>query len=192
MFLNKEQLTNLGLKKFGDNVLISDKASIYGADKISLGNNVRIDDFCILSAGGGIIIGDYVHIACYTSLIGKGVIMIQDFVDISTRVTIMSSTSLANGDYLTNPVTPEASDHYNNQPILIERYAVVYAGCIVLPGALIREGAAIGAMSLVKKGIPAFQIWAGNPIKYIRDRNKNLIQHAEKIKPDNDEFLIQT
>ena len=72
-FLNDEQLKNLGLRSYGTNVLISDKASIYNAKNIIIGNNVRIDDFCILSAGvGGMTLKNYIHIACYTSLIGKG------------------------------------------------------------------------------------------------------------------------
>ena len=188
MFLNKDQLAKLGLKKCGDNVLISDKASIYSPEKISIGSNVRIDDFCILSAGTQIYIGDYVHIACYSSLIGRGVIMIGDFVDISTRVTIMSSTSLASGDHLTNPMTPGASDFYNNMPIHIERYAVIYAGCILLPGALVREGAAIGAMSLIKKGVPAYEIWAGNPPRFIKKRSDKLKSDADNLKPEDNEY----
>ena len=60
-FLNQEQLLNIGFFSFGNNVLISDKVSIYNPSKIKIGNNVRIDDYCVLSAGaGGIEIGDYV------------------------------------------------------------------------------------------------------------------------------------
>ena len=60
-FYSPEELKTLGLKEYGENVLISRKASIYGAGNISLGSNVRIDDFCLLS--GKISLGNYVHIA---------------------------------------------------------------------------------------------------------------------------------
>jgi len=64
-FIKDEDLLKIGFRKIGNNVLISDKSSIYGASRIELGDNVRIDDFCILSAGdGGIEICDNVHIAC--------------------------------------------------------------------------------------------------------------------------------
>jgi acetyltransferase-like isoleucine patch superfamily enzyme len=57
-FYTNDDLKKLGFSSFGNNVLISDKASIYGANRIKIGNNVRIDDFCILSAGeSGIEIG---------------------------------------------------------------------------------------------------------------------------------------
>lgn len=57
-FYNEVELKNLGLKSYGENVLISKKCSIYGAENIEIGNNVRIDDFCILS--GEIKIGNCV------------------------------------------------------------------------------------------------------------------------------------
>ena len=46
--LSRLQLEDIGFKSVGKNVLISDKASIYGAGNISIGNNVRIDDFVVL------------------------------------------------------------------------------------------------------------------------------------------------
>ena len=57
------ELSELGLRHFGKNVKLSTKASIYGAEHISIGDNARIDDFVVLSAGpGGISIGRNVHI----------------------------------------------------------------------------------------------------------------------------------
>ena len=60
-FYKKDELKKLGLKHYGNNVLISRKCSIYSPEKISIGNNVRIDDYCILS--GNITIKNYVHIS---------------------------------------------------------------------------------------------------------------------------------
>lgn len=51
-FYSREQLEKIGFKFLGNNVLISDKTSIYSPENISIGNNVRVDDFSILSAGG--------------------------------------------------------------------------------------------------------------------------------------------
>jgi galactoside O-acetyltransferase len=91
--LPASDVQRLGFERVGLNAQISDKASFYGASRISLGNNVRIDDFCVLSAGaGGISIGDHVHIAVYSSLIGAGRITLSDFCNISSRVAIYSSS----------------------------------------------------------------------------------------------------
>ena len=48
-FYSPEELKSLELKEYGENVLISRKCSIYGAENIRLGSHVRIDDFCVLS-----------------------------------------------------------------------------------------------------------------------------------------------
>ena len=55
-FYSREQLEKIGFKFLGNNVLISDKTSIYSPENISIGNNVRVDDFSILSAGEGTLI----------------------------------------------------------------------------------------------------------------------------------------
>lgn len=52
-FYSREQLEKIGFKVLGENVLISDKTSIYSPENISIGNDVRVDDFSILSAGEG-------------------------------------------------------------------------------------------------------------------------------------------
>lgn len=67
-FLSNEALEKVGFKKLGENVKISDKASIYNPETIEIGNNSRIDDFCLLS--GKIIIGKNVHVAAYCNIAG--------------------------------------------------------------------------------------------------------------------------
>ena len=44
------------------------------------------------------------------------------------------------------------------------------AGTTILKGVKIGNGAVIGANSLVNKNIPDNQIWAGNPVKYLKER----------------------
>lgn len=44
------------------------------------------------------------------------------------------------------------------------------AGCVVLPGVTIEEGAVVGANSVVTKRVPAFEIWAGQPAHKVGQR----------------------
>lgn len=44
-FYTTVELQDIGFNNFGHNLLISKKATIYGANLMSFGNNVRIDDF---------------------------------------------------------------------------------------------------------------------------------------------------
>jgi acetyltransferase-like isoleucine patch superfamily enzyme len=57
---------------------------------------------------------------------------------------------------------------YQRGPVTIERDASIGAGCTILPGVTIGEGAVIGAMSLVNKDVPAGEFWGGIPAKQIR------------------------
>lgn len=53
-------------------------------------------------------------------------------------------------------------------PIKIESGAFIGAHSIILKGVTIGEKSIIGAGSVVTKDIPAGEIWAGNPAKFIR------------------------
>jgi dTDP-4-amino-4,6-dideoxy-D-glucose acyltransferase len=162
--------------------MLSDKASYYNCGNIRLGNNVRIDDFCVLSAGeGGIIIGNYVHVAVYSSIIGGGKIVLEDFSNLSSRVSIYSSSDDYSGAALTNPTVPKEFTNVQHSNVTISRHVIIGAGSIILPGVTLEEGVAIGALSLVKKDCKSFGIYAGIPVKRVRDRQHNLLQLETKL-----------
>lgn len=173
MFLTKTQLDAIGFKVIGEHVLISDKASIYRPDQIEIGDNCRIDDFCILSAGeGGIKLGSHIHLACYVSLIGAGRIELEDYAQIAQKSYLMSSTDDFGGEFLTGTQVPEEMRNVRSEPILFKKYAVLGAMSIVFPGVTIGENTAIGCMSMVKKSLDGDSIYAGNPLKFIKDRKR--------------------
>jgi Acetyltransferase (isoleucine patch superfamily) len=177
-FLDETQLAALGLKNYGENVLISDKASIYNPHLISVGSHVRIDDFCILS--GEITLGSYVHIGAYCALYGKFGILMGDYTGLSPRCTVFSACDDFGGDYL---ISPMVSDEYTNVTggsVIINRCSQIGAGSVILPSVIIHEGVSVGAMSLVKRTLPAWRIYAGVPVKEIRQRSNKLLQFIEK------------
>lgn len=175
MFYTREELKNIGFKSIGENVLISNKSSIYGANNIEIGSNVRIDDFCILSSGeGGIKIGNYIHIACYAHLIGSGQIIVEDHSQISGKVSIYSSSDDFSGDYLVGPTVPSNFTNVKSLTVHLKKYVVLGCNTVVLPGVTIEEGTAIGALSLVSKSLPEYGIYGGNPLKFIKPRRKGM------------------
>lgn len=178
-FLNQQQLNDLGFKSLGENVLISDKASIYNAKNIEIGSNVRIDDFCILSAGkGGIKLGNYIHIACYAHLIGSGPIICEDHTQISGKVSIYSSSDDFSGNYLVGPTVPKEYTNVKNKTVHLKKYVVLGCNTVVLPGVTIEEGTAIGALSLVSKNLPGYNIYGGNPLKLIKNRKNKMLEYG--------------
>lgn len=92
------------------------------------------------------------------------------------EITIMDNT-LIGGDckiYDTDfhPLNVESRLKVNNKglskPVTIKTGAFIGTGTIILKGSTIGENAVIGAGSVVSGIIPDNEIWAGNPVKFIR------------------------
>lgn len=173
-FLSPEELRQLGLKSYGAKVLISRKASFYGAENISIGDNVRIDDFCILS--GHITIGSHIHISAYAALYGSHGIELEDYTGISPRGTIFSAMDDFGGDFLIGPIHDKHLTNVTGGTVILRRYAQVGAGALVFPNVEVAEGAVIGALSLINKSTEPWSVYAGIPAKKIKERKKGLLK----------------
>lgn len=178
-FYTREELEKIGFKLLGENVLISDKCSIYSPEKIEIGNNVRIDDFCILS--GNIKIGNYIHIAAYSALYGGTEIIMEDFSGLSARGLVYSASDDYSGEFLTNPMIPKKYRGVSKAKVVFKKHSLVGAGSIVLPGVILEEGTSVGANSLIIKSTQEWSIYAGSPAKKIKDRKKELLKLEEKF-----------
>lgn len=176
-FLSRRKLNTMGFTSLGKDVQISDKASFYGTERISIGDHSRIDDFAVLSAGaGGITIGRYVHIAVMCSLIGAEKIVMEDYSGLSSRVCIYSSGDDYSGSCLTNPTVPDHLKQLISLPVSIGRHCIVGAGTVLLPGSKLEIGVAVGALSLVKGHLDSFMIYAGCPARPIKKRSRRLLE----------------
>lgn len=174
-FYTEEELKTLGLKSFGENVLISKKTSIYGASNISIGNNVRIDDFCILS--GNITLKDNIHISAGVYLYGgvEGIYM-EDHTGISAKSIIYAvSDDFVEGTMIGVMSPPECRKIINGK-VLIKKYAQIGAGTIVLPNVILDEGVIVGAMCLVNKNLESWTVNTGIPAKKFRTRKNAKIE----------------
>ncbi|MEG0236066.1 MAG: acyltransferase [Cetobacterium sp.] len=178
-FYTKEELKKIGFKSVGENVLISDKCSIYSPESIEIGSSVRIDDFCILS--GNIKIGNYIHIAAYSALFGGAGIIMEDFSGLSARGLVYSVSDDYSGEFLTNPMIPEKYRGISKGKVIFKKHSLVGAGSIVLPGVILEEGTSVGANSLIIKSTQEWSIYAGSPAKKIKDRKKELLKLEEKF-----------
>ncbi len=117
--------------------------TIMGSGKIELGNNVAISN---------------------STLVSSTEIKIDD------NVCIGASCKIYDTDF--HSVYPEkrlnGNVDINTKPIHICKDAFIGAHSIILKGVTIGEGAVIGAGSVVTKNIPDYEIWAGNPARFIR------------------------
>ena len=103
---------------------------------------------------------------------------------IGRNCIIASKTDLTIGSYVLIGPYCQINDHSHgmekgdliiNQkailaPVLIKNDVWLGAGVRVMPGCTIGEGSIVGANSVVTKDIPDYEIWAGNPARFIRKR----------------------
>ena len=135
-FYSDEELQQMGFAHVGHDVMISRKASIYGASNIWIGNHVRVDDFCVLS--GKITFGNYIHVAVTTTLFGGTAgITFEDYTGISSHCAVYAASDDYSGDFMTNPTVPEKFTNVIEEPVVIKKYSNIGAGCIILPGVTI-------------------------------------------------------
>ena len=183
--LSAQALADMGFASIGRDVSVSDRASFYGASRIHLGDNVRIDDFCVLSAGeGGIHLGSHIHVAVHACMIGAGRITLGDFANVSSRVAIYSSSDDYSGATMTNPTVPDEYKDVDHADVHIGRHVVIGSGSVVLPGAVLEDGVAVGALSLMRGHCPAFGIYAGVPARRLRERSRDLLEVEQRFLRD--------
>lgn len=150
-------IKNKGLTKIGKNVVINSsvRSNCTSGNKTCLfvmkNAKLIINDNCGLS-NARIIVSEHIEIG-KNVLIGAGCrIYDTDFhpLDFEDRVN-------------------NRTEKIKHSPVIIQDGVFIGADVIVLKGVTIGERSIIGAGSVVTKSIPARQIWAGNPAKYIRD-----------------------
>lgn len=113
---------------------------------ITIGNDVGMSQVALVSYSD-ITIGDNVKIG------GGTCVYTSDFHSLNAAIR----------------ASKEDFSHRKTAPVCIGHDAFIGAHCIILKGVTIGEKSIVGAGSVVTKNIPAGQIWAGNPAKYIRD-----------------------
>ena len=179
-YTQKEMIKKFPFKKMGKNILISKYASIYDASEIQIGDNVRIDDFCILS--GKINIGIYVHVTPMCLIAGgtQGVYL-DDYVTLAYGVKIFSQSDDYSGQSMCNSLIDREYKKEICNKVHLQKHVIVGANSVVMPGVTLKEGTAIGAMSLVLNDTKSWSIYVGNPVKKIKNRSKNILRLQKKF-----------
>lgn len=118
-----------------------------GAGDVVIGEDCFINPFCVLYSGNGIRLGDDVLLAPGVQLVPTN----HNWERRDIPIRLQGFRPSRGG-------------------VEIENDVWIGANSVVLDGARIGQGAIIAAGSLVKGIVPAYEVWAGNPIVKIRDR----------------------
>lgn len=174
-YLSREVLEAMGFARLGQNVKISERASIYEPEKMEIGDNCRIDDFCVVS--GRVMMGRNVHIAPMCLVAGGSLgIELGDFSGLAYHVQVFTQSDDYSGATMTNPTVPTRFKNESKAPVSIGRHAIIGAGSIIVPGVCVKEGTSVGAFSLVLKSTDDWSVYFGIPAKRIRERSRDLLE----------------
>ena len=152
------------------------KVYVYNGDagQIYIGKNV-----CLNSADWANPIGSGNHI--WIQIVGRdAVLSIGDETGISntaitcaTKVEIGKQCLIGSGckiydtDFHVLPIQSKEK-RIKSDPIVIEDRVFIGAGSTILKGVRVGKNSVIGAGSVVVKDIPAYEVWAGNPARFIK------------------------
>jgi acetyltransferase-like isoleucine patch superfamily enzyme len=164
-FLSNKELRKIKLKSFGKGVQISPNVTIIGAKNIQIGDNVRIDDYTIISAKEGYLkLASNIHIGGQCYLGCGGGIEISRNVNIAQGVKIYSKIN----DYI------NVSEKHKiiKGKVKISSNVIVGSNSVILGRCKISLGTTVGALSLVKKDLNPWSVYAGNPVRFIKKRKK--------------------
>jgi galactoside O-acetyltransferase len=167
------------LARRGSNVIIGKTVRIRYPELVVIGDNVIIDDFTYISTQ--LTLAANVHIAAGCKLIGgrEAAVHMGEYSTLAPNVVL----SAGSDDYMAGIATPLVSREYKGQcevgTIELGRHCIVGAGSVVMPNVTFHEGAALGALSLAKKSLEAWMLYAGIPARRIRSRDREAILELE-------------
>jgi len=148
------------------------------APDVILGKDVKIHAFVNLY---GCCIGDNTSIGAFVEIqkrakVGKNC-KISSHTFICEGVTIEDNAFVGHNVTFINDLFPKATTAEGGLqtekdwavvPIKVESGASIGSSVTILCGVTIGKGALVGAGSVVTKDIPPYEIWAGNPAKFLR------------------------
>ena len=104
--------------------------------------------------------------------IGRGsYIGVHDFITIGNYTSVGAFCYIISANHLYDRRDiPISEQGFCGAPINIGNDVWIGTHVVVLPGVTIGDGAIIGAGSIVNHSIPAYEVWAGSPARFIKKR----------------------
>ncbi len=179
-YYTEEEMKSMGFKYIGKHVKIARTCIIHNPSTISIGNYSQIQEMCILT--GEIIIGEFCDIGHKVHLSGHNTIFMDDFSTVAENSAIFTESGDYSGKSLYGAPVPKSYREDIEGSVTLEEFAMVGWGCFVMPNVLLAEGSVIGAMSLARDKYNPWCIYAGIPAKFIKYREKKIIDKAKKLR----------
>jgi acetyltransferase-like isoleucine patch superfamily enzyme len=171
--------------------IISKNIRVRYPEHFRIGKNCVIDDFCYFSTQVVLEFNCHISPGC-SSMGGKKVCLcMKDYVGVSAGVRFVCGSDDFVNDL--SVVMPKEFMHVRDNhgiygDILIDKYCIIGTNSVIMPINYLPEGVAIGALSYIpsKFEFKPWTVYAGIPIKEIKQRNKDSImsqvEKAERLR----------
>lgn len=163
--IRRKMLRLKGLK-FGQKLILEGPIDIASPAGITLGNHVHLGKDVYLGAWerGRLTVGDHTYIGRF------GIVLAYCSVTIGSDCLIAPSCHITDVNHGIEPGELIRKQPCASRPVVIGNDVWIGAGCSILPGVTIGDGAVIGARAVVSKNIPPYAIAVGVPAKVIKYR----------------------
>ena len=151
----------------------------------NIGKGTTVWQYCVILEGA--VIGDNCNINCQ--------VFIENDVTIGNNVTIKPGVQIWDGLRIsdnvfigpnvtfTNDYVPRSKQRPQNfAKTVVKKGASIGANATILPGICIGEYALVGAGSVVRKNVPAYSVWVGNPAQMVGYITKEGVRVSENMR----------
>jgi acetyltransferase-like isoleucine patch superfamily enzyme len=135
--------------------------------RIVVGAHCVIDSFVKIKPAGGL--GDLI-IGTYSVINAGCVLYTGNGIQIGEHVAVAANTTFApvNHEYRSRArLICDQGFLASKGGIVVEDDVWIGANCVLLDGAMLRQGCVIAAGSVVRSEIPAYTVWAGQPLRQV-------------------------
>jgi galactoside O-acetyltransferase len=169
------------LKHLGKNTIVGKTVRIRYPELVSIGDNCIIDDFTYISTS--LEMGNNVHISAGCKIIGGrgSTVSFDEYSTLSPGVVLAAGSDDYSGGIATPMVPMELKGDAKIGYIRLGKHCIVGSNSVVLPNVTFGEGASVGALSLVKKDLQPWSLYAGVPARKIKNRDREQILNYENI-----------
>lgn len=164
----------------GRNVIIGRTVRIRYPELVHIGDDCIIDDFTYISTA--MELDRFVHIAAGCKVIGGRSCKVRmgSFSTLAPNVILSAGSDDYGGGIATPFVPAEYKGNAKYGDITIGRHCIVGSGSVLLPKVTLADGASVGALSLVKRDLKLWTLYAGIPARALGPRDKKGILAFER------------